>query len=417
MPLTDAELRIAFTFPAGLGLGEQDEDRSADMAGLSPFGAGAIDDERGLALERLNRGLFSPEEDRAVGALLGLAVGDALGAPLEFTPLAYGARTLTGFDADAWQRPGCNRFGLQPGQWTDDTSLALCLADSLLLTADFVPRDLRLRFLHWWNFGYGNAFGFDRSRADRRSVGLGGSIAASLAEFIETGSEDTTAGDPCSAGNGSLMRNAPAAILHHDDCARAEALAARQSRTTHRGTEAAEACRLLAHCIVHAIHGDGRTAFLARLASTFRTDCHALACLAAGEREARHPDNRGQRLADRDWRWRSDEHRYSPTRALEEPDYVGSYALDALAMALHCVWSTRGYAEAVLKAANLGGDADSVAAVTGQLAGSIHGASAIPRPWLDAVLRWDPRGDMVLRACRLYRGQRLAYRPLRASAC
>ena len=86
--------------------------------------------------------------------------------------------------------------------------------------------------------------------------------------------------------------------------------------------------------------------------------------------------------ADRNWNWRCSEYRYSPRRAAKDPEYVGSYALDCLAMALHCVWSTRSYEACVLKSANLCGDADTVSAVAGQIAGALYGVEAIPAAWL-----------------------------------
>ena len=71
-------------------------------------------------------------------------------------------------------------------------------------------------------------------------------------------------------------------------------------------------------------------------------------------------------------------------------------------MALHCVWSTSSFPAAVLQCANLCGDSDTTAAITGQSAGAIYGAKAIPAEWIEAVLRWDPRSDILLRAHKLY---------------
>ncbi len=76
-------------------------------------------------------------------------------------------------------------------------------------------------------------------------------------------------------------------------------------------------------------------------------------------------------------------------------------------MALHCIWSTSSFADAVLKCANLGGDSDTTAAITGQIAGAIYGASAIPMDWIDAVLRWDAHSEILLRAHKLSQRQRI----------
>ena len=104
---------------------------------------------------------------------------------------------------------------------------------------------------------------------------------------------------------------------------------------------------------------------------------------------------------DFNWNWRAEDFRYSPARATKDPDYIGSYCMDNLSMALHCVWSTETFEAAALKAANLCGDADTVAAVVGQLAGAIYGASAIPKSWIDHLRRWDG-GDIVLKSWLLY---------------
>ncbi|MDR1895539.1 MAG: ADP-ribosylglycohydrolase family protein [Prevotellaceae bacterium] len=92
---------------------------------------------------------------------------------------------------------------------------------------------------------------------------------------------------------------------------------------------------------------------------------------------------------------------YSPFRAETNPGYIGSYAMDATAMALHCVWTTNSAKDAVLKAVNMCGDADSVGAVTGQIAGAAYGFSDFPKDWISTVNRWDNH-EIGLRAFRLY---------------
>jgi ADP-ribosyl-[dinitrogen reductase] hydrolase len=400
--MTDEEIALAFSFPEGVDAFERSEHaRSGSMSGMSPFDE-THDAERKHSTQRLRSGTMGKEEDRVFGALLGLAIGDALGAPLEFSPVRYDSTELTGFDAALWKKEHYNRFGLKPGQWTDDTSMALCLADSLLARGGFDGRDLRLRFLNWWYFGYCNAFGFDAERPVKHSVGLGGNIWQSFQEFVKDKTEFTTAGDLQTSGNGSLMRNAPVAVFYRDDLALAEAMSYKQSKTTHQGEEAAECCRLLTRCIVHGIRGDGTPRFLDRLNDGFDSKTYSVGCLARSEQEASHEDKAGARLNDRNWNWRSRYFRYSPTRAREHPDYIGSYSMDALSMALHCVWSTASFPAAVLRCANLCGDSDTTAAITGQIAGAIYGAKAIPAEWIEAVLRWDPRSDILLRALKLY---------------
>jgi len=402
---TEEERQRVFTMPAGMLMlksGVYASDALATHVAISPADA-------------LARGL-SDEEDRAAGCLLGLAVGDALGAPLEFIPVRYPGDQLpiaystppAGFEqeslwADKSDTRESNRFLLERGQWTDDTAMALCLADSLLANAGaFHPRDLRMRFALWWGCGYNNAFGRDENRraywGHLGSVGCGGMVGNALEEFSRLPCDYTHEGDSRSSGNGTIMRLAPVPILCRHDVEAAMELAWCQSKTTHQGDEAADCSRLLAWLCARAISsGDGRAvldqlgAFPARLYST--------RCLAKSLREESHEENAGLDLAGRDWCWRGRVYRYYEPRIAADRGYAGSYCMDGLAMALHCVYSTESFEAAVHKAANMCGDADTVAAITGQIAGAIYGASAIPSAWTDAIGQWEqPHGSIRHRA-------------------
>jgi ADP-ribosylglycohydrolase len=212
---------------------------------------------------------------------------------------------------------------------------------------------------------------------------------------IRASVEFTTAGTRKTSGNGSLMRNAPVALFFHADRDAAERAAHMQSKTTHQGDEAAECCRLLTHILVSAIHdsADADAAKARRIldaaAATFITRVYSVACLAHSAAEERCADNATLNLRDRQWTWKEDTFTYSARRAREQPGYIGSYSMDGLAMALHCVYTTTTFRSALLKAANLRGDADTVCAITGQLAGAIYGESAIPRHWIRTVQLWD----------------------------
>ena len=120
---------------------------------------------------RLAAGELTPTEDRAVGTVLGMAVGDALGAPVEFMAVRHGGAPPS-LEGVGQLLPGAqarNVFALEAGQWTDDTAMGLCLADSLLAGGGAVrPADLMLRFLAWWHAGYNNAFAHDTDRRNRR---------------------------------------------------------------------------------------------------------------------------------------------------------------------------------------------------------------------------------------------------------
>merc|ERR1719498_257081 len=121
----------------------------------------------------------SARAKRSIGAMVGMAVADSVGHMFEFLPIDQkGCR----FDPKTLKVSGAyNKFRLKPGQWTDDTSMGLCIADSLLVRGVYNGSDIRVRFWNWWYRGYNNAFRKEQAR--NRSVGLGGNISASLADI------------------------------------------------------------------------------------------------------------------------------------------------------------------------------------------------------------------------------------------
>ncbi len=185
--------------------------------------------------------LLTPEmHNRARGTLLGLAVGDALGTTLEFT-----ARDS---QAHHSEMTGGGPFGLKPGQWTDDTSMALALADSLVERQGFDARDLMTRFVAW------------RKKGDYSCTGtcfdIGITTQRALTAFGRTGEPFAGSTALDDAGNGSIMRLAPAVLFKlraDDDVARH--LAREQGRVTHGTTECLEACELFADILRDAILG------------------------------------------------------------------------------------------------------------------------------------------------------------------
>eukprot|EP00928_Gymnodinium_smaydae_P055554 TRINITY_DN39069_c0_g1_i1.p1 TRINITY_DN39069_c0_g1~~TRINITY_DN39069_c0_g1_i1.p1 ORF type:complete len:547 (-),score=74.80 TRINITY_DN39069_c0_g1_i1:120-1679(-) len=427
------DLLRMFELPDGVWLINSGRYRSDALSGYS-----YLDDAQRLAARQALQEGISVQCDRSIGCLLGLLVGDALGAPLEFHPVRFPRKEATsreiksrsrkpsqdagsheseqpeardsgfsaGFDPALWADKSdlreTNRFMLEMGQWTDDTAMALCLADSLLQHRGFHPRDLRLRFLAWWTLGYNNAFGRDNRRAavwgSAESIGLGGIIGESLKEFSRIPADYTKTGSIRSSGNGSIMRNAPVAIMYRNDIKSALEVAWRQSKTTHQGDEAADCARLLTWICIRAM-SEGK-AVLKHLGE-FDAKLYSTKCLAESVQEERHEENKGMDLDERNWNWRHESWQYAAARVAEQPGYAGSYCMDCLAMALHCVHWTTSFEAALLSAANLCGDADTVAAVTGQIAGAIYGASAIPTRWQHVVERWDAE-DTRVRAWLLY---------------
>ncbi len=177
--------------------------------------------------------------DRAVGALLGLAVGDAVGAALEFSPKPRFAVL------DDMTKGGPHH--LARGQWTDDTAMALALADSLALAPGLDPTDLMRRFLDWRDTGAYSCTGtcFD----------IGNATRVALERFRRTGSLLAGSADPAASGNGALMRLAPVAIRHWRDREVLQRVAALQTRTTHGSPATLAASGVFADMLADAIAG------------------------------------------------------------------------------------------------------------------------------------------------------------------
>jgi ADP-ribosyl-[dinitrogen reductase] hydrolase len=405
--LTAEEIARVLTFPDGLAFFEPDAVNRPRDALRTYSLVSSNDEDAERARAAVAGGTWS--EQSVLGCLLGNVCGDALGAPMEFKPVVYGSTTLTDMGDACWNS---SRFFLKPGQWTDDASMALCAVDSLLVHGSFAApgalQDLRLRFLCWWELGLNNAFQRDEERRGGGSVGLGGNISMSFPDFRRNKGAATEAGDRNTSGNGSVMRNAAVCCAFWDDSATAMEQAALQSRTTHQGVEAAECCRLMAWLCSKAAQEKPHNVreFLERVAAEFETPEYSVSWLARSAAEERRPSNEKFELEDRNWNWRDADYRYSPLRAKQMPGYVGSYAMDALAMALHCIHSTDSFRAALLKCGNLCGDADSVAAVCGQIAGAIYGSSQIPANWIALVENWA--GDTIaLRAYKLHHHKRV----------
>lgn len=177
--------------------------------------------------------------ERYLGALLGLACGDAVGTTVEF--LARGSF------APVTDMLGGGPFNLKAGQWTDDTSMALCLAESLITKKTFDAHDQMTRYLNWWRWGYLSSTG--------RCFDIGMTTRDALFDFEQSQNPFCGSADPYSAGNGSLMRLAPIVLFGFNQKSNLAQLAAESSRTTHGAAEAIECCQLLAELIHAALKG------------------------------------------------------------------------------------------------------------------------------------------------------------------
>jgi len=268
-----------------------------------------------------------------------------------------------------------------------------------------------VRFWNWWNRGYNNAFRLDESRSS--SVGLGGNIGKSLAAIHTAKPPSRFQADSEDSGNGSIMRLAPVPIFFHKDIDLALRVSAESSLTTHPGSSAADACAFLGFVIVRALT---RTPGCEKTAAGFLDEC----CKAYLQRPAADKQLTLKKLLlgnepvgsmERCWNWRDPHGPFlSETLAARgrsyngypvDSGYFGSYCMDGLAVALHCVYHTTSFMSAITRCVNFLGDADSVGAVCGQIAGAIYGVSAMDERLIAAVETWDA-GEIALRAALLY---------------
>lgn len=273
--------------------------------------------------------------ESCLGAFIGLAVGDALGTTLEFSDRDS--------EPPVTDMVGGGPFHLAPGQWTDDTSMALGLAESLLQFPGLDAADCTARWSLWMNHGENSCTGtcFDVGNQTRRA--LGGWRRGEPPAPTE------------SAGNGAIMRLAPAFVRWHGDRDEACRIAIGQSRLTHNNPLCDQAAAGMVDALFQAME----------------------------QGEAARPGLAPDAIRAR---------RRSEIRST-------GFVVDTMEAALWSVARSGNFREAVLTAVNLGDDADTVGAVTGQIAGALWGLSGIPAEWR-RQLAWADRIETL--ATRLF---------------
>jgi ADP-ribosyl-[dinitrogen reductase] hydrolase len=277
--------------------------------------------------------------ERYQGCLLGLAVGDAVGTTLEFT--------AKGSFSPIDDLVGGGPFNLAAGQWTDDTSMALCLAESLIFNKGFNPKDQMNRYCNWWQYGYMSSTGecFD----------IGGTVSQALNCYLETGNVFAGSIEPESAGNGSLMRLAPIALFFRGDDKALVKYSGESSRTTHGTAECIDACKYFSCLLDQVFSGIAKEKLLS--AVSYKPETANISQIATGSFMSK-----------------------------PEADIHGNgYVVDSLEAALWSFFSTNTFETAILSAANLGEDADTTAAICGQIAGAYYGVTGIKSSWLDKL--------------------------------
>lgn len=291
--------------------------------------------------------------ERFRGCLLGLATGDAVGTTVEFQS--------RGSFSPVQDLVGGGPFNLKPGQWTDDTSMALCLATSLIAANGFDAVDQMDRYYSWYENGYLSSIG--------KCFDIGNTVRQALEQYRISGNPFSGSTNPRSAGNGCLMRLAPVPMFYFPNRDRILHFSGESSRTTHGAAECIDASRLFGDILFRALSGASKTEIL--LGAKSEIPSPAIQAIANGEYQSKSID-----------------------------DIRGTgYVVESLEAALWCFWTTETYEQAVLAATNLGDDADTTAAICGQVAGAYYGESAIPSHWLTQLTMRDEITEL---ADRLY---------------
>lgn len=288
-------------------------------------------------------------QQRYQGCLMGLSAGDAVGTVAEFKK--------PGTFPPVTDMVGGGPFRLRPGQWTDDTSMALCLADSLVACAGFDAADQMARYVRWWKEGYLSSTGvcFD----------IGNTVSDALSRYRDTGEPFAGSTDPYSAGNGSLMRLAPAPLFFASDPEQAVFMSGESSRTTHGAATCVDACRYFGGLLVGAVRGVDKATLLSPRYSPVpglwerEPLCAEIDEIAAGSFKTKQP-----------------------------LEIVGSgYVVKSLEAALWAFHHSTDFREGCLLAVNLGDDADTTAAIYGQIAGAYYGVDGIPAEWREHIAK------------------------------
>ena len=301
----------------------------------------------------------STEFGRIAGALYGVAVGDALGAPLEFMSaeaIAHAYGTVREMIGGGW-------LNVEPGEVTDDTQMTLAVAYGILECPEKPVEGIGMRFIKWMESGpkdVGSTCATAIRKAQREARRP---HSPTQQEWLEASYKTHRMLGGRSAGNGSLMRTAYVGLFYDQEaevCEKAEAI----SRMTHYDPIAATDCAAYCMMLNRMVREDDLNARrdIIRVVLAMYSDC-------------------------------SSRYNYDQLASESFRPNPSGYVVDSFAAALHCIFTTASFEAALVKAVNLGGDADTIGAITGGLAGALYGIAAIPMRWRNT---FDRQTDMKL---------------------
>jgi len=306
--------------------------------------------------------LFS---DEVKSALFGVAIGDALGVPVEFNSRQIICKN------PVTDMIGYGTHNLPAGIWSDDSSLSFCLAEAL--TQEFDLNTIGQNFVKWYhdNFWTPQGFVFDIGIATCQAI-------AQLARGVQPDLAGGT--DEFSNGNGSLMRILPLLFYLNDKPIEERFNLIKQvSAITHGHIRSVIACFYYLEFARQILEGKNKFEIYKILQSEIS---NFLTTLSINKTEIALFD----RLLEEDIE-----------KLPEENIYSSGYVLHTLEASIWCLLTTDSFEEAVLRAVNLGEDTDTTGAVTGGLAGLLYGFDSIPNKWLQKIARYDDINDLAER--------------------
>jgi len=286
--------------------------------------------------------------DRYRGSFIALAIGDALGAPIQFK-----ARD-TYLHLVGYTQGG--EFNSQKGEYTDDTAMALCLAQSLIDSNGFDAHNQLQNYIKWLKYGY-------MSTRDE-AFDIGFTVYQSVLNYMDTNETTTPLKQEEYSGNGSLMRLAPVVLYYADDIQKAVYYAGKSSLTTHSSPIAIDGCRYFAYILTQLLHGAHKFELF--------TPQEMKKMNQFFKKEPLHSEI--SKIANGSFL----------TKTREQISSSG-YIVHTLEASLWAFYNGTSFKNSLLKAVNLGDDADTVGAVTGQLCGAFYGFSQIDKKFLDKL--------------------------------
>lgn len=293
--------------------------------------------------------------DRCYGSFFGAAVSDALGGPVEFKSRRYcDENPVKDMDLINFN------FGVPPGTWTDDTSMCLCLAQSLIECGEINQSDQLKKYSDWFRRGY-------MSSKDNVCIDIGKCTANSILDYERNGTIKSNLTNDRYSGNGSIMRLTPIPIFYiNKPLTQVLDACVKSSETTHPAIKCIIGCKILGNILYNILRGMKKENLLEQLRKDISID------------EIKCDENIFLDI-------------YSGSFLNKTRDEIHSsgYVAHSLEAALYSFFKHTNFKDTILYSVNLGNDSDTVACITGQLTGAYYGIQSIPQNWIQKLVKQE----------------------------